>query len=446
MIKASLINLGCPKNLVDSENILGILVESGNIIICEDILQADVMLINTCAFIQEAKEESIDLILKLAQIKKEDTNKKIVVIGCLVHRYAQELSIELPEVDLWVQLPQIPQLPVLIENLINKKTGKQTLLPSSSHFLYDHETPRIKITPSHYAYIKIAEGCSNRCSYCAVPIIKGSYQSRKPDSIINEAQQLVSQGTKEIILIAQDTTSYGRDLKEPINLTNLLKELCRIDKLMWLRILYAHPAYLTNDLIKEISLQDKICNYIDLPLQHIDDTILQKMGRKTSSGEIKKHIENIRKTIPGAVIRSAFIVGFPGETEKQFHELLKFMEEVKFERLGIFTYSQEDGTRANSFPGQKTDKIKKERLHKAMLLQQEISKEINKNFLGKTLAAIVEDTYEEKKDCYIGRSYADAPDVDGQIYINCPKTLTIGEIVQVKITNTSEYDLSGEIV
>ncbi len=441
-----LINLGCPKNLVDSEAILGFLQQDKSFTITDDLEQAGIMLINTCAFIKEAKEESIDLILELAKLKEDNPGKKLIVIGCLVQRYLPQLLIDLPEVDLWVTLPEIPKLPQMIKNLLAGKP-LPSASPSPDHFLYDHLTPRARITPDYYAYIKIAEGCSNICSYCAVPQIKGSYRSRPPDSIIAEARNLIIQGTKEINLIAQDTTSYGRDLPgNKTDLTQLLRQLGRLADLSWLRILYLHPAYLTKELIQEISRQEKICNYIDLPLQHIDDRILSLMGRKIDSTGIKQIIRDIRAQIPQVVLRTSFIVGFPGETEKEFTALLRFMEETKFERLGVFTYSAEEGTPAEKMAGQVPEKIKQQRFHQAMALQQEIAREVNKKFIGQTLDVLVEGNQEKKPAVYLGRGYADAPEVDGLVYVNSNRTLQTGEIVPVKITDTLEYDLVGKFI
>lgn len=427
MTKAYLINLGCPKNLTDSEIILGLLEKAG-IEICEDIESSSVMLLNTCAFIKEAKEESIDFILQMAKLKREDPTKKIVVIGCLVQRHLKELLKELPEVDLWVTLQEIPKIASLIKNLSNG-SKKEYKTPAPSSFLYDSTTPRRQITPSHYTYIKIAEGCSNRCSYCAVPNIRGDYISRPPDSIINEAKELVNQGAKEFNIIAQDTTNYP-------DITSLLKELCKITNIKWLRLLYAHPAHISDDLIKEIAKEDRICKYIDLPLQHIDDEILYKMGRKVDSTYIKKLIKKIRGQIPDIVLRTSFIVGFPGETEEQYEKLLRFMEEIKFERLGIFTYSREEGTPAYNMPNQIPEKVKEARFHRVMELQNSIAREVNKRFLGKTMEVLIE-------ELNYGRTYADAPDVDGVVYIN-GNGFKKGDLIKAKITDTMDYDLVGE--
>lgn len=413
MAKVFLTNLGCPKNLTDSEIILGTLKLVG-MEICDDIESSDIMLLNTCAFIQDAKEESIDLILQMAKIKKQDPGKKLVVIGCLVQRYLKELKREIPEVDLWVTLQETPKIVALLDG-----TARQ-----------GEKRERYRITPKYYTYIKIAEGCSNRCSYCAIPSIRGSYKKRDTDSIIEEARELANNGAKEINIIAQDTTNYPK-------ITNLLDRLCNISGIRWIRLLYTHPAHVTDNLIKQISRNDVICKYIDLPLQHIDDDILHAMGRKTDSEYIKTLIKKIRKEIPDVVLRTSFIVGFPGETEEKFEKLLDFMEDIKFERLGIFTFSREEGTPAYKMPGQLPQKVKEVRFHKAMQLQNKIAKEVNKRFIGKTMEVLVEENGQ-------GRTYADAPEVDGVVYLK-DNGCRPGDMINVTITGTLDYDLVGEI-
>lgn len=409
MTKISLINLGCPKNIVDSENILGALKSVG-MQVCSEIEDADIILLNTCAFIKEAKEESIDFILELAKLKKEDPHKKLVVVGCLVQRYLKELIKELPEVDVWVPLDQIQNIADILSDTKQKV---------ASH--------RHRITPSHYTYIKISEGCSNRCSYCAIPNIRGPYRSRSLESILDEARQLTA---KEINVVAQDTTNHPQ-------ITEILRELCKLD-VQWIRLLYTHPAHIRDDLIREIARQDKICKYIDLPLQHIDDDILYKMNRQVNSSYIRSLIKKIRDQIPDVVIRTTFIVGFPGETEEKFKKLLDFMEEIKFERLGIFKYSKEEGTLAYNMPDQVHEKTKERRFHEAMTLQNRIAGEVNKKFMGRTMDILVEEPG-------LGRTYADAPEVDGVVYIH-GDNLKVGDIIKARITDTLEYDLVAETI
>lgn len=436
MTKAALVTLGCPKNVVDSEFILGQLENTG-IEVCEDIKSADIMLLNTCAFIKEAKEESIDLILELAKLKKQGRGKKLVVIGCLVQRYLDELQKELPEVDRFITLKDLPNISTLLKNLKNGKNGCKKESPVPSSFLCNNTAPRHRLTPRHFAYIKIADGCSNRCSYCAIPNIKGDYKYRHMDSIIDEAKILTAEGVKEINIIAQDTTNYP-------DIVSLLRKLCNpeYNGTKWIRLLYTHPAHITDSLIEEIALQDKICKYIDLPLQHIDDDILNRMGRKTDSIYIRKLIEKIRNTIPDVAIRTSFIIGFPGETEEKFQRLLEFMKEIKFERLGIFTYSKEEGTPAYKLPDQISEKIKDERFHKAMQLQNDIAREVNRKFMGKTMEVLVEEPNELDESTCIGRTYADAPDVDGVVYLK-GSGFKPGDIIKVKIVDTLDYDLVG---
>ena len=443
-----LLSLGCPKNLVDSENIQGLLGKNG-FKLCENIEEARILLLNTCAFIKAAKEESIEMILEMGRIKKEDPNKKIIVIGCLVQRYLPELFKELPEVDLWITFKDIPKIPELTRSLLlEEEITAYSLSPAPSHFLADINSPRELITPSHYAYIKIAEGCSNRCSYCIIPDIKGDFQSRNLESILNEARKLTGQGVKELNLIAQDTTNYGKDLAKETDIVHLLNRLCSIDDTKWIRLLYTHPAKITDRLIKEIKNHEKICNYIDLPLQHTDNDILNKMGRKVTSEYVKDLIKRIRDQIPNVIIRTAFIVGFPGETEKQFANLLKYMEKIQFDRLGIFAYSREEGTKAYSFKNRVPEKVKEQRFHKAMQLQNEIAQEVNKQFNGKIMEVLIEKRDEQAPDTWLGRTYADAPEVDGLVYVKQNKTDKInpGDLINVKITDTLEYDLVGDVI
>jgi len=439
MTTVHLINLGCPKNLVDSEIMLGLLKKTGIKITTSPEL-ADILCVNTCAFIKEAKEESIDTIFKMIDFKKHDPRKKIIVIGCIVERYLEKLKKEIPEVDKWIRINEISDLPKIIKNINNKEN---CFLADANKFIYDTNPPRKILTPKYYAYIKIAEGCSNRCSYCVIPDIRGNYRSRKPDSILKEAEDLAKKGVKEINIIAQDTTNYGSDLSSSINITLLLRELCKIKNIKWIRLLYTHPAHITDSLIHEIASQDKICKYIDIPLQHIDDTILQKMGRKVNSKYIKKLIKKIRKKIPRVVLRTSFIVGFPGETEKQFKTLLTFIKKTKFEKLGVFKYSREEGTTAYKIKQQIPYAIKERRYNEAMQLQKNISEKINKKFIHKKLDVLVEQVHDKKSNIWLGRTYADAPDIDGITYIS-GKNIKKGDIISAKITGALEYDLVGK--
>jgi ribosomal protein S12 methylthiotransferase len=416
-----ILSLGCPKNLVDSEAILADYLKKGFKVIDEP-GKADVVVVNTCAFIEDAKKESIDVILDLIQLKKEGKIKKIIVAGCLPERYEKVLRKELAEVDIFHGVRD---------------------------FNKDNPDDRLLITPAHYAYIKISEGCDNKCSYCIISQIRGKYRSRPKEVILKEIKSIYdnSKGElKEINLISQDLTYYGMDLYKKYALPDLL---AGIDKrIKWVRLLYAHPAHFTDELILAIKENPRICKYIDLPVQHISDKLLKSMGRKITKNGILDLIGKLRKNIPGIAIRSSLIVGLPGETDKEFKELLEFIKDVKFERLGIFTYSREEDTPAYNFRNQVNDKEKKRRLDEAMKLQQEISKGINASFIGKTLEVLID----EKQDdaTFIGRAFADAPEVDGQVFVkvgaNGHSPPHIGNFVDVVITDTLEYDLIGEVV
>lgn len=416
-----MISLGCPKNLVDSEAILADFVKRGFKVI-DETAKADVVVVNTCAFIEDAKRESIDTILDLIELKKQGRIKKIIVAGCLPQRYEKALRKEMAEIDIFHGVRK---------------------------FSNADPDDRLLITPKHFAYVKISEGCDNRCSYCVISKIRGPYKSRNQEAILKEIDTLYKKskdGLKEVNLISQDLTYYGMDLYGKLSLA---KFLGRINKnIKWIRLLYAHPAHFTDELISTIRDNAQICKYVDLPVQHINDRILYKMGRKVTKKQILDLIAKLRKNIPDIAIRSSLIVGMPGETEKEFKELLQFIKDIKFERLGIFTYSREEDTSAYNFKGQVSDKIKKERFDKAMQLQQEVAKQVNANFLGRTLQILID---EKKGNDYIGRTYADAPEVDGQVFIRDvganghSPLLKIGEFVDAKIVDTMEYDLVGEI-
>jgi len=392
---------------------LGELKERG-FVITDEIEGADIAIINTCSFIKEAKEEAIDVILKCAQLKEEGKLKRLIVTGCLPQRYKKELPKELKEVDAFWGVPSA---------------------------LYNHKSPRLALTPSHYSYIKIAEGCANRCTYCAVPIIRGPYRSRDTSSVIKEAESLFAAGARELNLIAQDTTSYGTDLHSAPRLAGLLCKLNKIKGKFWIRLLYTHPAHLSEEIIAAIKDSSKICRYIDLPLQHINDDILKRMGRKTTKAQIIRLIERLRSEIPRLAIRTSLIVGFPGETQAQFEELLDFMREYKFERLGAFAYSKEEGTKAEKLSGHLTEETKQRRLDALMALQEDISREVNGRLMGETLEVLIDEARDGGN--YVGRSQADAPEVDGCVYVNSTRALSPGDFVNVRIIDTLEYDLVG---
>lgn len=409
--KIGILSLGCPRNLVDSEGILGRLFKKGYEIV--DIDKAQVALVNTCAFIEEAKQESIEAILELIDLKKKGKLKKVIVYGCLSQRYKSILSKELSEVDAFV--------------------GRVAL---------NHGLSRFAITPKHYAYLKICEGCVNQCSFCVIPKIKGKLVSLPLGSIINQVEQLSEEGISELNIVGQDITGYGIDLKNGMNLTKLLGGIIKkAKKIGWIRLLYLNPIRLDEDLLKLISEEKKVCKYIDLPIQHINNRILKLMNRKVSRDEIIRVIDKVRKNIPGVALRTSIITGFPGETDKEFSELLEFIKETKFERLGAFKYSREEGTKAYDFKGQIPEAVKSDRFNQIMSLQQKVSTGVNSKFIDKVLKVLV-DGYENGS--YIGRSEFDAPEVDGLVYIKSRRSLKPGDFVNLRITDTLEYDLVGE--
>ncbi|MCK9603861.1 MAG: MiaB/RimO family radical SAM methylthiotransferase [Candidatus Omnitrophica bacterium] len=411
--KIGVLSLGCPRNLVDSENILGRLNLRGYPVV--DIDKADVAVVNTCAFIEDARRESIDAILDLIDLKKQGRLKKIIVYGCLAQRYKDELRKELPEIDAFV--------------------GRVSL---------NHEVNRYVITPRHYAYLKICEGCVNNCSFCSIPGIKGKFSSLDMGSILNKVDKFNKEKLSEINIIGQDITGYGLDLKDGSDLSAAVKKIAlRAKNIGWIRLLYLYPERITDELLKVIKDSPKICKYIDLPIQHINGRILKLMNRKTRKEDILKLIDKVRKCIPQVALRTSLIVGFPSESEKEFEELLDFVEDTKFERLGAFTYSREEGTAAYDFKGQLAQDAKVERLDRIMSVQQEISRQVNKKFQGKVMEVLID---EKEKDVYLGRSQYDAPEVDGLVYVNSKKQLKNGDFVQVKITDTLEYDLVGEVL
>jgi ribosomal protein S12 methylthiotransferase len=417
-----ILSLGCPRNLVDSENILGRLSLKGYSFV--DIDKADIALVNTCAFIEEAKTESIAAILDLIDLKRKGKIKKIVVYGCLTQRYKDKLQKELPEVDAFV--------------------GKISL---------NHSLKAWRLTPKHYAYVKICEGCINNCSYCIIPKIKGKFASLDIDSILTKIKRFDKNKVSEVNIIGQDITGYGLDLYASARLPELLKNIIKKTKnIGWIRLLYLYPSRINDKLLELIKDEPRICKYIDLPLQHINDRILRLMRRNTTKKDILRLIDKIRKKIPNAVIRTSLIVGFPSETDKEFRELLDFIEEVRFERLGAFIYSREEGTMAYSLKGQIPAQMKRERFNTLMLQQQRISEGVNKKFLKAAIDVLIDEPSscaqglgEKEEGSYLGRSQYDAPEVDGLVYVDSKKTLKPGDFVRVEITDTLEYDLVGKV-
>lgn len=439
-INVSILSLGCARNLVDSEVMLGILKNTGYKIV-DGIDGADVAIVNTCSFIEDAKKESIDAILDVIELKEKKKIKHILVTGCLPQRYKGTLQAELKEVDGFIGVNGFEKLPQIIKALV--KGVRLADMKSVPKYLYDDKTPRIRLTPKHYAYVKISEGCSHKCSFCVIPQLRGPHRSRKMDSVLKEASDLVKSGAKEINLIGQDTTLYGTDLYRRLALAELLKKLVKVKGVNWIRLLYAHPANFTDEIIKIIKDEPAICKYVDLPIQHINDRILKMMKRGSSKKAILNLLKKLRKEIPDLVIRTSIIVGFPGETEAEFKELLEFIKDAKFERLGCFTYSREEGSPAYGFSSQISDKEKQTRWDEVMKVQQEVSRENNSKLMGKELDVIIDEKDDLDPNLYLGRSHMDAPEVDGIVYVK-GSNIKVGEFVRVKIVDTYEYDLVGE--
>ena len=428
------VHLGCSKNLVDTEMAIGLFKENGYKIVNNE-EEADVLVINTCGFIGPAKEEAINTILEMAEYKKKRC-KYLIVMGCLVERYKEELSKAIPEVDLWIKYSSYSTIWEQIETILkSEKENKNNL-----DFL-----DRVITTGNNFAYLRIAEGCSNFCTYCAIPKIRGPFVSRKMEDVIEEAKKLANEGYEELIIIAQDTTKYGIDIYGESKLAELLKELCKIEKLKWIRFLYAYPETITDELIEVVKNEDKICKYFDIPIQHISNSVLKRMNRKSNGETIRNLIKRLRKEIPGVVIRTTVMVGFPGETKEDFEELYDFVKEARFERLGAFSFSKEEGTPAEKLKDQIHPMTKKSRYNKIMSLQQKIASETQQEMVGKELEVLIETkTFDGKY--YVGRSYREVPDIDGLIYIEMVDKALEGKFVKCKITKASGYDLIGKIV
>lgn len=442
-MKAGFISLGCSKNLIDTEVMLGILREN-NFELTNEPAEADVIIVNTCAFIQSAKEESINTILTMAGYKdiKQGKCQALIVAGCLGQRYKQELLDELPEADSIVGTGAWHRIMEAVEEALK---GNRVVIDGENNTIYDAACPRIPTTPAHTAYIKIAEGCNNRCAFCAIPLIRGKYRSRKIEDICTEARNLAAKGVKEIVLIAQDTTNYGHDIYGKPSLVELLKEIVKVDGIKWIRTLYSYPRFFSDELIELIASEEKLVKYVDIPLQHANNTILRNMHRPDTKEQIEVLLKKLRERIPGVVVRSTFIVGFPGETDEQFEELYHFFEEQRFDHAGIFTYSQEEDTAAASMPDQIPQEVMEERYHQLKALQSKISQEINESLEGKELEVIIEGHTEDGLP--YGRSYRQADDVDDQVYIEgVEEEIPEGTIVKVRILQGFTEDLVAELV
>lgn len=439
-MKILFVSLGCDKNLVDTEMMLGMLTDKGYFI-TNDENEADVVVINTCCFINDAKEESINTILEMAELKKSGKMKALLVAGCLAQRYKEEIQEEIPEVDAIIGTTAIDSIVEALEEIF---TGKKQNHIEDINRKPVYDKKRMVTTGGHFAYLKIAEGCDKHCSYCIIPKVRGNYRSIPMESLIKEAKQLVEFGAKELILVAQETTLYGKDLYGKKSLPELLHKLCEIEGLYWIRILYCYPEEITDELIETIRTEEKICNYLDIPIQHASDRILKRMGRRTNQQELRDMVSKLREAIPDICLRTTLITGFPGETQEDHEELLAFVDEMEFDRLGVFTYSSEEDTPAATFSEQVEDEIKTDRQADIMELQQEIAFEKAEDMIGRTVLAMIEGKVPDEH-AYVARTYKDAPNVDGFVFIQTSEELMTGDFVRVKITGSFEYDLIGEI-
>lgn len=463
------ISLGCDKNLVDSEKMLGLLNESGYTIV-EDEAQADAIVINTCCFIHDAKEESIETILEMASWKERGRLKALVITGCLAERYKDEIAEALPEVDAVIGTTGYTRIVPVLDQLLEAQTADdgQDGAAADAGTGFSGEDPvqegcpviycpsidllppslpdkRVVTTGSYTAYLKIAEGCNKRCSYCVIPYIRGRYRSFPMEDLLEEARRLAEGGARELILVAQETTVYGTDLYGRKMLPELLRRLCQIEGLAWIRILYCYPEEITDELIQVMKEEPKICHYLDIPIQHSEDLILKRMGRRTNRAELTALIGKLRREIPDIALRTTLITGFPGESEEDFARMVTFVEEMRFDRLGVFTYSPEEGTRAADMDGQIAEEVKEARRDRIMELQQEISAEETREKVGEEMDVLIEG-YLYEEDIYVGRTYRDAPKVDGNVFVRAEEEMISGDIVPVRITGASEYDLMGDVI
>lgn len=439
-MKILFVSLGCDKNLVDTEMMLGMLAEKGHSF-TDDEQEAEAVVVNTCCFIGDAKEESVNTILQMAELKNEGQLKYLIVTGCLAQRYKEEIQQEIPEVDAILGTMAIDKITETIEELV-KGDKKNHITGPDERIVYGKH--RSVTTGGHYAYLKIAEGCDKHCTYCIIPKVRGSFRSVPMEVLVKEAQELADVGVKELILVAQETTLYGKDLYGKKTLPELLRKLCKVDGLMWIRILYCYPEEVTEELIQVIKEEPKICHYLDMPIQHGSDRILKRMGRRTNQEELVAIIEKLRDEIPDICIRTTLISGFPGETQEDHEELYRFVNEMEFDRLGVFTYSQEEGTGAALLPDQIEQEVKEDRQAELMELQQEIAFEKAESRKGQILLAMIEGRV-DGENAYVARTYMDAPGVDGLLFINTSRELMTGDFAWVRVTGSYEYDLIGEL-
>ena len=440
-MKILFVSLGCDKNLVDSEVMLGMLVDKGYTF-TDDEADADIIVVNTCCFINDAKEESINTILEMAELKKSGSCKALIVSGCLAQRYKEEIQTEIEEVDAILGTSAIDKIVETVDAVLE---GKHENHIEDINLTPVYGKKRVVTTGGHFAYLKIAEGCDKHCTYCIIPKIRGNYRSIPMESLIAEAEQLVENGAKEIILVAQETTLYGLDIYGRRKLPQLLHELCKIKGLYWIRILYCYPEEINDELIQAIKTEKKVCHYLDMPIQHASDAILKRMGRRTNQTELREIIARLRTEIPDICLRTTLITGFPGETEADHEELMNFVDEMEFDRLGVFTYSPEENTPAAEMEGQIEEEVKQRHQAEIMELQQEIAFEKAENMIGRTVDAIIEGKVADE-NAYVARTYKDAPNVDGYLFINTERELMTGDYVTAKVTGSNEYDIIGELV
>ncbi len=441
------VSLGCDKNLVDTEVMLGILAKKGHQMIDDETL-ADIIIVNTCCFIHDAKEESIQTILEMGQLKENGRLKALIVTGCLAQRYKEEILSEIPEVDAVLGTTSYDEIGNIIDKLFSDspmERGDARLTLKDIDYLPKVESHRLVTTGGHFAYLKIAEGCDKHCTYCIIPKIRGNFRSVPMEQLLEEARQLADEGVKELILVAQETTLYGKDIYGKKMLPELLRELCKISGIYWIRILYCYPEEITDELIQVIKEEPKVCHYLDLPIQHASDTILKRMGRRTSKAQLIEIIEKLRKEIPDITLRTTLITGFPGETPEDHEEVMEFVDQMEFERLGVFTYSPEEDTPAAKMADQIEEDIKEDRQAEIMELQQDIVFEQAEDMIGRELLVMIEGKVADE-NAYVGRTYRDAPNVDGLIFVNTDVELMSGDFARVKVTGAMEYDLIGELV
>ncbi|TVY10588.1 30S ribosomal protein S12 methylthiotransferase RimO [Paenibacillus cremeus] len=438
--KVKVVTLGCEKNLVDSEIMSGLVHERGYTLVSEK-EEATIIIVNTCGFIDAAKEESVNTILDMADLKETANLKALIVSGCLTQRYKKELMEEMPEIDGIVGTGDFDKINDIIDEALK---GRKPVMVGNPVFNYEKKLPRRMATPRYTAYVKIAEGCDNACTFCSIPIMRGKFRSRSVESILDEVQQLASQGVREISLIAQDSTNYGTDLYDKFMLPTLMNKVSEVPGIEWVRLHYAYPGFFTDELIDVMANNPKVCKYVDMPLQHSEDSILKRMRRPGRQRDARELIAKIRARIPGVSLRTSLIVGFPGETEQDFENLKQFVSEIGFDRLGVFTYSKEEDTPASRLPDQVPDDVKEYRQNVLMEVQREIANERNGHRIGQVIDVLIE-KYDGRNDIYVGRSQYDAPEIDGEVFVG-GKQLKIGEIAKVRITHSFEFDLSGEVV